>query len=64
MSNHATEPHSPLKALVLRVALWGGIPLALVGLVVLLATAQPTVQSEANRSAKALENMWNSRRVP
>ena len=62
--NHAPEPHSPLKALILRVALWGGIPLALIGLVVALATIQPTAQSEANRTAEKWSQMYNSRKAP
>ena len=62
--NHAPEPHSPLKALILRVALWGGIPLALIGLVVALATIQPTAQSEANRTAEKWSKMYNNRKAP
>ena len=62
MANRSPEPHSPLKAMILKVALWGGIPLAIVGLVVVLATLQPTVQSEANRQAKKLEQMYNNRK--
>ena len=62
MANRLPEPHSPLRALIVKVALWGGIPLAIVGLVVVFATLQPTVQSEANRQAKNLEQMWNNRK--
>ena len=62
MANRLPEPHSPLRAMIIKVALWGGIPLAIVGLVVVFATIQPTVQSEANRQAKKLEQMWNSRK--
>ena len=62
MANRLPEPHSPLRALIFKVALWGGIPLAIVGLVVVFATLQPTVQSEANRQAKKLEQMWNNRK--
>ena len=64
MNSQTPEPHSPLKAMILKVALWGGIPLALVGLVVLMSALQPTVQSEANRQAEKLSKMYNSRKAP
>ena len=64
MNNKTPEPHSPLKAMILKVALWGGIPLALIGLVVLMSALQPTAQSEANRTAEKWSKMYNSRKAP
>ena len=48
-------PHSPLKALSFRVVLWVAVPMAFGALVYALATLQPTVQDEANRSIRQLD---------
>ena len=48
MANRLPEPHSPLRAMILKVALWGGIPLAIVGLVVVF----------ENRPAVGAKQRW------